>query len=59
MPFTIYAEYPGLPGRSEFVRTSAAGAMLKAADLIETGWLGVHVCDEKHEIYWPKRQPKA
>ncbi len=59
MPFTVYAEYPGRPGHSEFVRTTAAGAMLKAADLIGTGWLDVHICDEKHEIYWPGRLTQA
>jgi hypothetical protein len=34
---------------------TAAGAVLKAADLISDGWTGVHISDDKSKIFWPDR----
>ncbi len=53
MPFTVYGEHPGGGGHSEFTRDTATGAVFKAADLVGDGWTGVHICDEKNQIYWP------
>jgi hypothetical protein len=47
MSFTVYGEHPGSGGHWEFARETAAGAVLKAADLISDGWAGVHISDDK------------
>jgi hypothetical protein len=55
MSFTVYGEHPGSGGHWEFARETAAGAVLKAADLISDGWTGVHISDDKSKIFWPDR----
>jgi hypothetical protein len=49
MSFTVYGEHPGSGGHWEFARETAAGAVLKAADLISDGWTGVHISDDKEQ----------
>jgi hypothetical protein len=54
MSFTVYGEHPG-GGHSEFTRDTAIGAVFKAADLMGDGWTGVHIGDERSQIFWPDR----
>jgi hypothetical protein len=54
MVFTIHAEHRD-DDPSKFVRISVAGAVFKATDLMGNGWAGVHICDERNQIYWPDR----
>jgi hypothetical protein len=49
MSFTVYGEHPGSGGHWEFARKTAAGAVLKAADLISNGWMGVQISDDKEQ----------
>lgn len=54
MLFTVHGDHPdGV--HSTFLRISPVGAVLKATDLMGSGWTGVHICDETNQIYWPDR----
>jgi hypothetical protein len=54
MLFTVHGDHPdGV--HSTFLRISPVGAVLKATDLIGSGWTGVHICDETNQTYWPDR----